>query len=253
MQDVLFALYLRELKGRLDGRWGSALWVVGEPLANLAAMLLLYSAMRTHSVGGIDTLLFLVSGQLPYLLFKSLVLRLMDAIDANQGLFAYRQVKPLDAVLARAGVELTLFGSVSALCLAGLVWLGHDVWPEHPLEMAGTLTLLVLLGIGLGLLCAVATGGALTRTRGFVRMAFFPIYLASGAIFPLSTLPQGLREWLLLNPLAHLLEVIRSSLFGARYHPMQGVNLDMVVAWILIGTTVALSMYRVRRDHLLPG
>ncbi|MEN9485187.1 MAG: hypothetical protein RJB37_3067, partial [Pseudomonadota bacterium] len=109
MRSVVFALSLRELKTRLDGRWGGAVWVVGEPLLNMLAMLAVYSAMRARTIGGVDTLLFLVSGQMPYLLFKSLVLRLMEAIESNQGLFAYRQVQPIDAVLARSVVEVLVF------------------------------------------------------------------------------------------------------------------------------------------------
>ena len=75
MCSVVFALSLRELKTRLDGRWGGAVWVIGEPLLNTLGMLALYSAMRAQTIGGVDTLLFLVSGQMPFLLFRSLSLR----------------------------------------------------------------------------------------------------------------------------------------------------------------------------------
>lgn len=252
MRSVLFALYLRELKTRLDGRWGSALWVIGEPLANLVAMLLVYGALRAASLGGIDTLLFLASGLLPFQLFKALVLRLMEAIDANQGLFAYRQVKPLDALLARAGVELTLMAGLSAVAALGLAWLGHRVLPERPLELLVASAVLVALGVALGLLAAVATSAHFTRVRGFVRMSFFPIYLMSGAMVPLAHLPQGLREWLLLNPVAHLIESLRMAFFGVSYRSPEGVGLGLPLAWTLVVAVLGLSLYRVRRDRLLP-
>lgn len=253
MRSVLFALYLRELKTRLDGRWGSALWVIGEPLANLVAMLLVYGALRAASLGGIDTLLFLASGLLPFQLFKALVLRLMEAIDANQGLFAYRQVKPLDALLARAGVELTLMAGLSAVAVLGLAWLGHRVLPERPLELLVASAVLVALGVALGLLAAVATSAHFTRVRGFVRMAFFPIYLISGAMVPLAHLPQALREWLLLNPVAHLIESLRMAFFGVSYRSPEGVGLGLPLAWTVVVAVLGLSLYRVRRDRLLPA
>lgn len=252
MRSVLFALYLRELKTRLDGRWGSALWVIGEPLANLVAMLLVYSAVRAVSLGGIDTLMFLVSGLLPFHLFKALVLRLMEGIDANQGLFAYRQVKPLDALLARAGVELTLMMGIVLTCVLGLAWLEHRVLPARPLELLLALAVLVALGSVLGLLAAVATSAHLARARSFVRMAFFPLYLMSGAMVPLAHLPQALREWLLLNPITQLIESIRMAFFGSTYRSPEGVSLALPLAWTLVVAVLALSLYRVRRDRLLP-
>ena len=75
MRDVLFALFLRELKTRLDGRWTTALWVIGEPLAGALLMLALYTLMRTREIAGVDTVLFLLSGQLSFMLLRSLVLR----------------------------------------------------------------------------------------------------------------------------------------------------------------------------------
>lgn len=250
LKAVVLALALRELKTRLEGRWGGAVWVVGEPLANTALMLLVYGAMHAHTIAGVDTLLFLVSGQLPFLLFRSLALRLMDGIDANQGLFAYRQVQPIDAVIARAVVEVVLSLAVMLACALGLAWAGHDVLPTRPLEMALDLAILIGLGTSLGLLAAAGTGGAFVRLRGMVRMLFMPLYLGSGAIMPLAALPQHVREWLLWSPVAHLLESMRTSLFGTAYHPVDGVNRLVPLAWLLGLSTVALMLYRHRRDRL---
>jgi capsular polysaccharide transport system permease protein len=251
MRDVLFALFLRELKTRLDGRWRSVIWVVGEPLANLGVMLALYGTLRARAVAGIDTRVFLVTGLLSFLLFKALVLRLMDAIDANHGLFAYRQVKPIDAVLARVGVEVTLFAGMALVCLLVLGWMGHTVVPERPLELLAATVLLIGLGSALGLLAAVASGGALARLRSIVRMVFTPLYLGSGAIVPLASLPQPVQQMLLHNPLAHLIESIRAGYFGPFYHAPEGIGLALPLAWTLVTLLLALSLYRVRRHRLL--
>ena len=54
---------------------------------------------------GLEFPVFLVTGMIPFLLFQNLSNRLMDAVEANRGLFAYRQVKPLDTLVSRAMVE----------------------------------------------------------------------------------------------------------------------------------------------------
>ena len=253
MRSVVFALSLRELKTRLDGRWGGAVWVIGEPLLNMLGMLAVYSAMRANTIAGVDTLLFLVSGQLPYLLFKSLVLRLMDAIDSNLGLFAYRQVQPIDAVIARAVVELLVFGAVMGGCLAALGWADHPVLPHHPLELLATVVLLAVLGAALGLFMAVGTAAPLNRLRGLVTMLFLPVYISSGALIPLGSLPIGLQHAFLYNPIAHLLELLRSALLGPAYQASPSVGWSLPIAWTLGALLAALALYRARRHRLQMG
>lgn len=250
MRSVCFALFLRELKTFLGGRWWGAVWVVGEPLANLLLMLLVYGALRTSALAGVDTLLFLVTGLLPFQLFKSLVLRLMEAIDANQGLFAYRQVRPVDAVFARAGVEMALGAALLLVTVAGLGWLGHSVIPERPLELLLASAVLVCLGVFLGLLTAVATSGVLVRSRVLIRLLFFPLYLSSGAVFPIHHLPQSVLDVLYFNPLVHVLDALRSAFFGSAYRALPGATLAVPVAWCLVVAVLALGTYRMRQDRL---
>ena len=251
MRDVLFALYLREIKTRLDGRWRSVVWVIGEPLANLAVMLALYSSLRARVLAGIDTLVFLVTGVLSFLLLKSLVLRLMESIDANMGLFAYRQVQPVDAILSRAAVEVTLFAGMTLVCLIGLGWAGHVIVPQRPLELIAATALLVGFGVALGLLAAVGTAGTLNRLRTLVKLAFTPLYFLSGAIVPIAGLPPPAQQAMLHNPVTHLIESIRSAFLGPVYQSAAGVSLQLPLAWPLVTALLGLSLYRVRRHRLL--
>ncbi len=251
MRDVLFALYLREIKTRLDGRWRSVVWVIGEPLANLAVMLALYSSLRARVLAGIDTLVFLVTGVLSFLLLKSLVLRLMESIDANMGLFAYRQVQPVDAILSRAAVEVTLFAGMTLVCLIGLGWAGHVIVPQRPLELIAATALLVGFGVALGLLAAVGTAGTLNRLRTLVKLAFTPLYFLSGAIVPIAGLPPPAQQAMLHNPVTHLIESIRSAFLGPVYQSAAGVSLQLPLAWTLVTALLGLSLYRVRRHRLL--
>ncbi len=250
MRAVGFALFLRETKTRLGGRWWGVLWTVGEPLANAVVMLFVYGVLRAHVVAGVDTLMFLVTGLLPFQFFKSLVLRLMEGIDANQGLFAYRQVRPVDAVLARAAVEVMLALLMLVAAVAVLAWLGHEVIPQYPLELLGSSVLLVGMGVALGLLAAVSTAGLLARVRMVVRIGFFPVFLTSGAIFPLSAVPPAMREWLLLNPVAHLIEGLRAAFFGLQYHAVTGTSWTTPALWSLLAATAGLSVYRARAERL---
>ncbi len=252
MVAVGFALYLRELKTRMGGQWWGLLWTVGEPLAGAAVMLAIYTTAKAQTLAGVDTLLFLTSGFLPFQLFRTLVLRGMEGIDANQGLLGYRQVRPIDTVLARAAVDVTIFLGITIAAIGLLAWLGHAVTPQHPLELLAYSVVLIVFGTACGLMAATLTAGALHRARAVVRLAFLPLMLASGVVFPLAALPQNLREVLMLNPLAQLLEGLRIAFFGLTYGPAEGVSPATYSVALLACVPVALMLYRLRRDHLLP-
>ncbi|MFG6449727.1 ABC transporter permease [Roseateles sp. BYS180W] len=247
---VLFALFLRELKTRLDGRWLGVLWLFFEPCAMLGLQILMFSAWHQVSLPSIEYPVFLITGMLPYFIFQSVALKLMDAIDANRGLFGYRQVKPIDPLIARAALEVTIKLGVFAICMALMSALfGLHAAPSRPLELLGTLTVLLLLCFGLGLLLAVATA-RLPKSRVFVRLLSFPLYLISGVMFPLQMVPPAYQEWLLLNPLLHSVELTRSAFFPG-YVLHSGISAAYLALWALVVLTVAMALYRVRRERLI--
>jgi capsular polysaccharide transport system permease protein len=159
-------------------------------------------------------------------------------------------VRPVDAVLARAAVELTLFAGMAVLMLPGAAWMGHGLMPHDPLRLLLSVLLLTLLGLACGLLAAVGTHGTLALLRPVVKMVFMPLYLASGAIAPLAHFPQPVREWLLLNPLAHLVETTRMALFGSAYTAPEGISLMSPLLWTGALTLMALLVLHQRGERL---
>lgn len=246
---VLFALLLRELKTRFGGRWLGALWVVAEPLTHVLLLMLIFATVRHRLLPGVDFVMFLVTGLLPFFMFRSLALRLMEAVDANRGLFGYRQVKPIDALISRAALETGLYSVVYLLVLALLAWLGLPVVPDRPLELLAVSAALLAGGFGVGVTLAVLTDD-LPQARALVRIAFFPLYLMSGVIFPIHTLPEELLQWLLWNPVLHALELSRGLYFSA-YSPIPQASGAVVGAFGLLALGLGLSLYRVRRHRLL--
>jgi capsular polysaccharide transport system permease protein len=248
-RTVLFALLLRELKTRFGGRWLGAVWVLAEPLAHVLLVMLILGYWRHRLLPGLDYVMFLVTGLLPFFMFKSLALRLMEAIDANRGLFGYRQLRPMDALVSRAALEIGLYSLVYLAVLVLMAWFGLRVLPDRPLELIAVSTALLAGGFGTGLVLAVLTDD-LPQARGLVRITFFPLYLVSGVVFPVNTLPSDVLPWLLWNPLLHALEVSRGYYFNA-YQPLVQANASVVGAFALLTLGLGLSLYRVRRQRLI--
>lgn len=245
---VVFALFVRELKTRFGGRWLGAFWVLLEPMAHIAFFVFLFGFIRKTTVSGIDLPLFIITGLIPFLLFRNLVLHLMEAIDSNQGLFAYRQVKPIDAVLSRILLETALYTVVYIVFFGVFGWYGSQWLPERPLELMLLVVQLIVGGAALGLFFAVATD-TVPQLRVFVRISAMPLYFISGIMYPISAMPPEILPWLLWNPALHIVELFRSYFF-AQYMIIPEISTTYVAVFMVVTLSIALSLYRVRRLRL---
>lgn len=246
---VLFAIVLRELRTRIGRHWTGILWTIFEPLAHVLVILTLFGYLRNIASSVMEFPVFLVSGLMPFFLFRSLSQRLNDAIESNRGLFSYRQVKPLDTVLGRGVVECLTWIAVLLFTLSILQWLGFSAVPRQPLKFFGVAAVTALLGGALGLLLAVVTQGQ-PRVRSVVRMLYGPLYITSGVIWNVDKLPPGYFDWLSWNPMLHLVDLSRNAF--EPLHPLHvGLGWSFPAAFTLVLLALALAMYRRDRQKLL--
>ena len=246
---VLFALFQRDLKARFQGRWLGAFWILLEPIAHVTVIMLIFTHLRTRLVPGVPFVLFIVTGLIPFFIFRGLSLRTMGAIDGSRGLFGYRQVKPIDTLLVRGALEALIYSVVYVVVLAALGWYGLQWFPDRPLELAVASSVLIVLGLSLGLLFAVITDDV-PQLRVIVRIAYFPLYIISGVIFPLAALPTATLPWLLWNPVLHLIEVQRGYFFD-HYPVIEQASLAYPAAVAIVLLALSMALYRIRRHRLL--
>jgi capsular polysaccharide transport system permease protein len=109
--------------------------------------------------------------------------------------------------------------------------------------------LLIALGFSCGTYFAVVSHGR-PRLRSLIRLAIWPLYFASGVIFPVDVAPRDVFEWLLWNPLLHVVELSRHA-FIAEYTPAEGVNAWYPIFFALGVGALALALYRANRLRLI--
>lgn len=253
-RTVVFALLMREIKTRFGSHWSGVVWLIGLPLVQLALLLGVNVLMRgTLSRGSFDYAVFLVSAYVPYHLCTGLWTILPSGIGANRGLFNYRQVRPFDTLVARVILEFTIDLFVFLLLVACLDWigLGVSVLPADPLAYLVAVGAFVLLGTGVGLVLASVIG-ILPRLTTAVQLLAFPLYFASGVLMSVHALPRSTLDYLLYNPLLHLVELARAAYLPG-YTPIQGVNWWYPVSVTLVLWTLGMSLYRVRRRKIAAG
>jgi capsular polysaccharide transport system permease protein len=242
MASVYSALFLREALARISSSRFAWFWLLVEPIFHVAYMLLIYTVIRVHTVGGIDTVIWLMVGMLALFMFRRTALQVANAISANQALFTYRQVKPVDTVLVRGGLEGVLMLVVASILLAAAALFGHSVLPTDPLAVLEAFFGLWLLGMGFGLVVSVATE-LVPEVGRLVNFVMMPLYLISGVMLPLSAVPQPYRDWLMFNPVAHGLEAARLG-FSPYYHVVPGLSISYMYSSALVSIFFGLALHR---------
>jgi len=247
---VVFALLLRELKTRFGGKLVGLFWVLFEPVANIYILLYIRGVLRTRAIGPtIEYPVYHVVAMIPYFVFRSSWFRTMEAVSGNAGLFAYRQVKPFDAMIARTVLEALIYVFVFLCVLSTLAWFGMKFLPDDPLTFLAAVGVNIMLGFGLGEICLVLTHGK-PNAKSIVRLMSMPLYLLSGILIPLKSFPPDVLYWLMLNPTASLVEVERGAYY-AEYTPAKGASLMYPFMFALVLMAVGHMLYRLNRLRLL--
>lgn len=247
---VVFALILRELKTRFGNRMVGLFWVLFEPMANIGMMLALRIIVRQRTAGVmIDVAVYLMVAMIPFFTFRNIWFRMMQAIDGNAGLFGYRQVKPADAMAARAIMEVVLYAMIFAAFMLIFAWMDYQWLPHRPLEYLGVFATFLLWGIGAGLMSVVAVK-KFPAISTFLQLTSFPLYITSGVLIPINSFPPIAIQVLMWNPLLHLVELSRWAFFPT-YHPLMGVNIEYPLAVGLVLLFLGVSMFFVNRQRVL--
>ncbi|SNR59757.1 capsular polysaccharide transport system permease protein [Methylobacillus rhizosphaerae] len=239
---VWHAIFLREALGRLFDMRFAWFWLFMEPTCHIAFVAYVWRALRTHSVGGMDIIIWVLVGMLAFFLFRRTAVQTTYACDSNQPLFTYRQVKPFDTAIVRAGLEGFLMMVISIMILIIGAFFGHDTVPADPLMVIWILIGIWLFGLGYGLIGSVLMA-LVPEMEHVLKLIMLPLYLISGVIWPISSVPQPYLDLLMYNPMAHALELVRLGYFPY-YHAVPGVSMSYLYGWAGASVLLGLLLYR---------
>jgi capsular polysaccharide transport system permease protein len=236
------ALFLREAVDRVSRQRAAWLWLLLEPVAHIVFLMFVFATFRVRVLSGIDVAVWIMVGLLSFFMFRRPAAQAATVMSNNQVLFAYRQVKPVDAVLVRAVLEGFLMTIIAFILLTATGLYGLPSIPSEPMTVVGGFFGLWLYGLGYMLIASVAV--VVVPELGRVLMlALLPLYLISGVMFPVSIIPPVYREWLLINPVLHGLEVTRAG-FGTHYQVVAGVSMTYLYGCAIIAVFLGLALHR---------
>jgi len=238
-RSVWYAMFMREAISRTMADRMGWFWMVFEPVALVGIMVGIRSFVSGDQlIANAPFIPWMIAGMMGFFLVREGMMRGMGAVEGNKALFAYRQVQPVDPVLARNFLEGMLRSFVFLIFIVGGLMLGLDMYPDNALRAMGAWLSLWCLGIGLGLVTSVAS--ALVPEVGkIIRMLSLPLLIISGVLLPLNSLPHWVLKYLMLNPIPHGLETLRLGFFE-NYHVVNGTS--MLYFWLFTFSLIALGL-----------
>ena len=246
---VIGALMMRELHTKFGRNNIGYLWAVLEPmLLSIGVTAIHLSTSMSHRLPfAMESAPFWITGYTSFILFRSIILNAMGAIQGNRGLLYHRVVTLQDLMVARALLDgaMTAFALCLLLGAAAVLGMGH--MPERPLLMLTGLLLLLWLSLGLSMLIAALSEWSHTFER-LVHPVIYLIMPASGAFFLLEWLPTRFADVLSWVPMVQIMQMIREG----EWENFDSIYIRplYIVAWCMVTTFLGLFSLRLLRRHL---
>lgn len=235
------ALFLRELQTRFGHYRLGYLWALIEPSIQLIFFVFVLGNVMTRVMPGIDYSLFMVNGMLPFFVFMSASTRALTAVESNHGLFSYRPVKPIDAVIARTLLETLLYFVMYILFTIILFWMGKEISFSQIPFLLLCWALLIVFTLGFSLILMVI-GDFSAEVAKFIGVAFFLLYMMSGIMYSLHTIPAEYQPYFTWNPIVHCLESMRHAVAPA--YPVDHIDFGYFVQSTIVVLFIGLLLYR---------
>lgn len=254
MKAAIVALLIRNVQKKFitsinSSRSLGVVLVFFEPVMHITIWMVMRMAFGLGGGNGLATPLFILLGASPFLFVRNAVQRSTGLIKSNKALFNFRQIRPIDPIIANVLTELSISFIIFMSILAVFVWIGVP-WQVHDLTylLLNTLSL-VLLTLGMALTVSIACFFLdIIKTLMTVFMRVF--YILSGVFFSADQLPEVMRSVLLCNPVFQYIEIIRQCFNGNTIHQSYTDPLYLFQCAMLV-FVFGLGLYVASRERIL--
>lgn len=238
------ALILREMTTTYGRSPGGYIWAVLEPMASIALFSMIFSLAFSAPPLGTSFPLFYATGFLPLQIYSSTTAKVGMAIPFSRPLLAYPRVTYVDAILARA-----ILNVMTQVLVGSIIFLGFFAFLEvnatlNFLAIANALMMVVTLSVGIGLVNAflVAMFPIWATIWAILNR---PMFLFSGILFVPDLLSEGFRDFVFWNPVTHVVSEMRAG-FYVNY---DAVYVSSLYVYSIAAVTCFLGIVLLYRNH----
>lgn len=239
-------LFSRFARSRLRG-----MWMFIQPMAQVAIYALIFANLMSSRLPGIDNAygytVFLMAGLLAWTLFSEMTERCLSLLVEQGNLMKKMNFPRITLPAVVAGARLFSNLVLLLVMLAVFVLLGHPLnW--QMLWLVPLTLLLAAFALGVGLFLGIMN--VFLRDLGQVVPIFLQVWFwFTPIVYPLDIVPDGVREWLRLNPMFHFVQAYRDVVVYGRAPEAQTLVIMAVLAVVML--TLALFVFRRANNELV--
>ncbi|WP_394789273.1 ABC transporter permease [Rhodoferax sp.] len=238
-RELIVQMTKREVIGRYKGSVMGLMWSFANPILLLAMYTLVFSVVFKARWGADPTeskmhfAVLLFAGMIVHSLFSETLIRAPGLILANVS-YVKKIVFPLEILPVIAMGASVFHAAVSLLVLGISLIIVNGFLPWTALFLP--FVLLPLIVFSLGIAWALASLGVFLRDVAHpISLTMTILLFASPVFYPVSSLPEYLRPWLMLNPLTFIIEQVRAVMIVGVLPHFYGLLLyaflSMIIAW----------------------
>lgn len=238
-RDLIALFVRRDFVSKYKQTILGPLWFLIQPILTTLMFTIVFGNIAKISTDGLPQMLFYLSGIVGWTYFSTCLTTTSNTFVANAGIFGKvyfpRLTLPISIVisnLVQLLIQLLLLGGF----MAYYAIVGADFKPNiYVLIIPFLIIIMAALGLGFGIIISSLT----TKYRDLTNLVAFGVQLwmyATPVIYPLSTIPDKYRSYVLANPLTPIIETFRFALLGT------GTFSWMYLLYSLVFTIVVLVL-----------
>lgn len=238
--DVIFALFVREIRTGFNDKFGIA-WSVVNPVA----FIFMLSYMRGRMDGGathtIPTFVFMALGIMLIQFFLEVLQNTSTAIKKNKALFAFRQVQPISAMIASALFSLLVKIAVFMVITLIMYFLGMEIHVDNLGTLLINILMLWIIAVSIGCIFGIASC-FVPEISKVQSMLTRPLFFISATFFSLQDIPREYWVYLNWNPVLHAIELSRFSTYHS--YGSAGVSESYLIIFTISSLFLSLACYQ---------
>jgi len=239
-KDLIELFVRRDFVARFKQTILGPLWFLIGPLLSTFVYFMVFNSIAKISTDGAPPILFYLSGIVAWNYFAACLNGTSGTFAANAGIFGKvyfpRLVSPIATIIS----NLVQFG-IQFLLLLGVLGYYGLVTQTTGINLTALLIpiyllILAMIGFGTGIIISALT----TKYRDLVQLMSFGVQLwmyATPIIYPVSMVPENFRIFVMLNPVAPLVEAFKYSLLGTGNFNLAGLmySCGFAIFIVLVG------------------
>lgn len=193
-------------------------WFIIQPLFTAGMFSFIFGSVAKISTDGIPPLLFYMAGVINWAYFSDCLSNTSNTFAGNAGLFGKvyfpRLTVPISIVILNT-IKYSIKYLVFIVTFFIFIYQGHEFKYNWIIILTPILILYMsLIGLGFGIWISSVT----TKYRDIRMVLPFFVQLwmyATPVIYPISIIPEKYKVFILLNPMAPVIEIFRVAYLGA--------------------------------------